>query len=141
VGSLTRAGLLLGLLVVAGCGSTTGGGDAAEPPPQPRYDLRITLWQTGKSGASREATLTCDPNGGTHPDPAAACAALDAHPEALHPVPGDVACTQIYGGDEVAEVKGTGPDGAALRAILNRSNGCEIARWDALAPVVDLRGA
>ena len=28
------------------------------------------------------------PDGGTHPDPAKACAALDAHPEALHPVPG-----------------------------------------------------
>ena len=141
MGPLARAGLLLGLLVVAGCGSATGGGDVAEPPPQPRYDLQITLWPTGKSGASRLATLTCDPNAGTHPDPAAACAALDAHPEALHPVPGDVACTEIYGGDQVAEVKGTGPDGAALRAILNRSNGCEIARWDALAPVLDLRGA
>ena len=137
MGPLARAGLLVGLLVVAGCGSETGGGDAAEPPA-PAYDLAITYWPEGKDGESRTATLTCDPNGGTHPDPAKACAVLDAHPEALHPVPMDVACTEIYGGDQVAEVKGTGPDGAELQAILNRTNGCEIARWDALAPVIDL---
>jgi hypothetical protein len=65
-----------------------------------------------------------------------ACAALDAHPEALHPVPGDVACTEIYGGDQVAEIQGTGRDGTNVRAILNRTNGCEIARWEALASVV-----
>ena len=140
MGPLGRAGLLLCLLVAAGCGSGTGGGDAAEPPPQPGYDLQITYWPTGKDGESLEATLTCDPNGGTHPEPAKACAALDAHPEALHPVAMDVACTQIYGGDQVAEIRGTGPDGATIRAILNRSDGCEIARWDALAPVVELPG-
>ena len=133
VGPLARAALLAGLLVLAGCGSATGGGDAAEPPQKPRYDLKITLWPKGKDGPSRTATLTCDPNGGTHPDPAAACAALDAHPEALHPVPGDVACTEIYGGDQVALIEGDG-----MRVILNRTNGCEIARWDALAPVVEI---
>ena len=137
VGPLARAALLVGLLLVAGCGSGTGGGDAAEPP-EPAYDLQITYWPDGKDGESRTSTLTCDPNGGTLADPAQACAALEAHPEALHPVPGDVACTQIYGGDQVAEVEGTGPEGTKLRAILNRSNGCEIARWDALAPVVEL---
>jgi hypothetical protein len=133
VGPLARAGLLLCLLVAAGCGSSTGGGDAAEPPPQPRYDLEITYWPEGKDGESRTATLTCDPDGGTHPDPARACAGLDAHPEALHPVPGDMACTQIYGGDQVVLIEGEG-----VHAVLNRSNGCEIARWDALAPLLEL---
>ena len=133
MGPLARAGLLLYLLAAAGCGSSTGGGDAAEPPPQPRYDLQITYWPEGMDGESRTATLICDPNGGTHPDQAKACAALDAHPEALHPVPGDMACTQIYGGDQVALIEGDG-----VHAVLNRSNGCEIARWDALAPVLEL---
>jgi hypothetical protein len=140
VGPLSRAALLLCLLAAAGCGSSTGGGDAAEPPPQPRHDLQITYWPEGQDGESRTATLTCGPEGGTHPDPAKACAALDAHPEALHPVPMDTACTEIYGGDQVAEVQGSGPAGANVRAILNRSNGCEIARWDALAPVLELPG-
>jgi hypothetical protein len=140
VGPLSRAALLLCLLAAAGCGSSTGGDDAAEPPPQPRHDLQITYWPEGQDGESRTATLTCGPEGGTHPDPAKACAALDAHPEALHPVPMDTACTEIYGGDQVAEVQGSGPAGANVRAILNRSNGCEIARWDALAPVLELPG-
>ncbi len=135
MGPLARAGLLLCLLVAAGCGSGTGGGGAPEPAPEPRYDLQITYWPEGKDGESRKATLTCDPNGGTHPDPSQACAALDAHPEALHPVPMDMACTEIYGGDQVALVEGSG-----VHAILKRSNGCEIARWDALAPVVEISG-
>ena len=138
VGPLARFGLLLGLLVMAGCGSATGGGDAAESPAQPRYDLQITFWPEGKDGESHTAALTCDPDGGTHADPMNACAALDAHTEALHPVPGDVACNEIYGGDQVAEVKGTGPEGTMIRAVLNRTNGCEIARWDALAPLIEL---
>ena len=44
-----------------------------------------------------------------------------------------MACTEIYGGDQVALVEGSG-----FRAILNRTNGCEIARWDALAPVLEI---
>jgi len=126
------------VLAAVGCGSNTEvAGDDLEAPT-PRYDLTITYWPGGKDGPSRTATLTCDPTGGTHPNPPKACGALDAHPETLHPVPGDVACTEIYGGDQVAEVKGAGPGGAPIRAILNRTNGCEIARWDALAPLLEL---
>jgi hypothetical protein len=46
-----------------------------------------------------------------------------------------MACTQIYGGDQVARIRGDN-----LQATFNRTNGCEIARWDALAPVLDLGG-
>jgi Subtilisin inhibitor-like len=130
MGPLARAGLVLVVLAVAGCGS---GSTTIGTIGQPRYDLTITYWPHGKSGPSSTATLTCDPNGGTHPDPAKACAALAAHPEALHPVPLDMACTQIYGGDQVATIEGDG-----LHATFNRSGGCEIARWDALAPVLEI---
>ena len=134
MGPLVRGALLAAVLVAAGCGSGTGGGDAAAPPTtQPRYDLTITYWPNGEDGPSSTATLTCDPNGGTHPDADKACAALDAHPEALHPVPTDMACTQIYGGDQVATIEGDG-----TRAMFNRSDGCQIARWDALAPVLEI---
>jgi hypothetical protein len=134
VGPLARAGALLALLLATACGSTPGGdssgsGDRA----QPRYDLTVTYWPSGLDGKSSSASLTCDPNGGTHPQLDKACAALEAHPEALHPVPLDLACTEIYGGDQVARVTGQG-----LRANFNRTNGCEIARWDALAPLLEL---
>jgi hypothetical protein len=134
VGPLARAGLALAVLAVAaaGCGSGSGG-DTGSAPAQPRWDLTITYWAQGRDGPSSTASLTCEPNGGTHPEPEKACAALDAHPEALHPVPLDIACTQIYGGDQVARVTGAG-----LKANFNRTNGCEIARWDALAPVLEI---
>ena len=131
MGTLSRAALALVVLVAAGCGSSTG--DTGSVPAQPRYDLTITYWPQGKGGPSSTATLTCDPSGGTHPDPAKACAALEAHPEALHPVPLDTACTQIYGGNQIALVSGSG-----LHAIFNRTDGCQIARWDALAPVLEI---
>jgi len=100
---------------------------------EPLYDLTVTYWPEGRDGQNSSATLTCDPDGGTHPDPAEACAALRAHPEALHPVPLDMACTEIYGGDQVAQIESQG-----LQATFNRTDGCEIARWDALAPVLEI---
>ena len=130
MGALAGGFVALAVLVAAGCGN---GGGSQSQPNQPRYDLTVALWSHGRGGPERTATLTCDPTGGSHPHPAAACGALAAHPEALHPVPLDMACTQIYGGDQVARVEGAG-----LQATFNRTNGCEIARWDALAPVLDL---
>jgi hypothetical protein len=87
----------------------------------------------GRGGEARTATLTCDPDGGSHPDPVSACDALLEHEEALEPVAGDVACTQIYGGDQVATLSGAG-----VNASFSRANGCEISRWDKLAPLLDL---
>jgi hypothetical protein len=88
-------------------------------------------------------TLTCDPAGGDHPDPADACAALEAARAAslnpLEPVPANMACTEIYGGEQTAVIDGT-LDGEPFRTELSRVNGCEIARWDALTPVVVVPG-
>jgi hypothetical protein len=128
VGSLAR-GLALLLAVLAGCGSE---GVASSTP---RYDLRITFWPQGSGSDARTATLTCDPDGGSHPDPARACDALLAHEDALAPVAGDVACTELYGGPQMATIWG-----ATFRARFERTNGCEIARWDALKPVLEFPG-
>ncbi|MBI4943281.1 MAG: hypothetical protein HY830_21250 [Actinobacteria bacterium] len=77
--------------------------------------------------------LECDPPGGDHPDPAAACAALDAKgATALLPVPKDQMCTMVYGGPERASVEGTWR-GNPVSTTFDRSNGCEIARWAALS--------
>jgi Subtilisin inhibitor-like len=122
---------LFSLALAAGCGGTEAAGD--DRPP--RYDLTITYWATGRGGEARSATLTCDPDGGSHPDPVSACDALLDNEEALEPVAGDVACTQIYGGDQVATLSGAG-----VNASFSRANGCEISRWDKLAPLLDLSG-
>lgn len=113
-------------------------------PPTPAgsvaADLTVELDETG-SGAVIRMTLTCAPAGGDHPDPAAACAALE-QPDALEafaPVPRNVACTELYGGPQVATVVGT-VDGQAVRADFSRVNGCEIGRWDTLAPLLGSTG-
>ena len=55
----------------------------------------------------------------------------------LGPVAGDVACTQIYGGPETAEVTGSFR-GEPVDARFNRTNGCEIDRWERLLPLLEL---
>jgi subtilisin inhibitor-like len=119
---------LAALALLAGCGSD-GAGSSAEP----RYDVTIVFWPEGAEGESRQATLRCDPDGGTHSDPNGACDALLENEDALEPVAGDLACTQIYGGDQLATITGAG-----VQASFSRANGCEIARWDALRPVLEL---
>ena len=122
------APLFAALVLLAGCGEASEAGGSATP----RYDITVIYWPEGPDGESREATLTCDPDGGSHPDPAGACDALLENEDALEPVPGDVACTEIYGGDQVATITGS------VDARFSRANGCEIDRWDRLAPVLEL---
>ena len=100
--------------------------------------LTITV-DPGGGEDVQQYSLTCDPSGGDHPDPDGACSALadaaDAEPNPLDPVPADVACTEIYGGDQTAVVEGT-LAGEPVRAELSRTNGCEIDRWDALVALL-----
>jgi hypothetical protein len=116
---------------------TTGSPTAA--PAAVGASLTVTLDETG-TGAVRTMTLTCDPVGGDHPDPPAACAALAAAgPGAFDPPPGDLMCTQLFGGPQVALVEGT-VGGVPVSARFSRTDGCEIGRWDALAPLLGSTG-
>ena len=96
--------------------------------------LTITVTE-GPDAQPQTWTLTCDPVGGTHPDAAAACAALAAVEDPFKPVDKNMACTEIYGGPQTATVEGT-YRGTAVNASFNRTNGCEISRWDAIAPTL-----
>ncbi|MDP9417683.1 MAG: subtilase-type protease inhibitor [Actinomycetota bacterium] len=133
-------GAVLVLLVaaVAGCG---GRGEearvAADATPDRGTRLDITV-DTG-DGPPSSWTLTCDPDGGTHPEPGRACAALAAVDDPFAPVPSDMLCTQVYGGPQIATVRGTWR-GRAVDARYQRTNGCEIARWDRLAAVFGTSG-
>jgi hypothetical protein len=144
-----RAGVVLLValiaLLAAGCGSDSdddgsagGGGESTEPQPGPATDLTITFWPEGPDGESIEATLTCDPAGGTHPNPEAACSILAADPEALEPVAPDMTCTMIFGGPEQATVVGV-VNGEEVDAAFERSNGCELDRWDRMAVLLQVR--
>jgi hypothetical protein len=127
-------------LVVAGCGTESGGGAGegeTEPGASPATSLEILVWAEGEGqGEPRRYTLSCDPPSGDHPDPAAACAALERlGAKAFAPVPPDVLCTQIYGGPGEAQVRGT-VAGEEVDARLAYNDGCQIARWNKLRAVV-----
>ncbi|MGP3966602.1 SSI family serine proteinase inhibitor [Streptomyces sp. 6N223] len=102
--------------------------------------LVITITESGETDGTYE--LYCDPaRGFPHPEPLEACDALHrAEEEApggdpFAPVPDDALCTYMYGGPAVAQVEGTW-QGEPVNARFERSDGCEIARWDRLVPAL-----
>lgn len=128
--------LLLCLAALAGCGEDDEAA-APAPTPAPRLaDLRISVDPDGRGPeGARTATVRC-----AAPSESAACgAAARLRPRDLEPVPRDVACTQIFGGPERARVTGT-LRGEPVDARFSRSNGCEIARWEAVQPLLEAAG-
>jgi hypothetical protein len=84
--------------------------------------LTITLFPQGLDGPKREWVVRCPG--------AAACARLEAGGRDLfQPTPRGILCTDIYGGPQVAYVRGS-LDGRRLWARFSRSDGCQIARWN-----------
>lgn len=85
----------------------------------------------------RHWELTCRPAGGDHPDPEAACADLAAAggAAAFEEVPADRPCTFIYGGPQVARVKGHVGD-TPIDTEFTKSGGCEMQRYEDLGAVL-----
>jgi hypothetical protein len=125
--------VLLGLaLVAAGCGEDDGGASA----PAPFADLHVTVDKDGDGGAgAKSVTVRCGPASDSRE-----CAALaEMKASAFRPTAGTVACTEQYGGPQVATVKGT-LHGKPVDARFSRTNGCEIARWNKAADVLGAAG-
>ena len=94
--------------------------------------LRV-VYRASAGALPHVATLRCDPPRGTVPRPAAACRRLAAGGRALFaPTPPGVACTQIYGGPQIAVITGT-LAGRQLWASFRRRDGCEVDRWNRVA--------
>ncbi|WP_052029086.1 SSI family serine proteinase inhibitor, partial [Streptomyces aurantiacus] len=115
------------------------------PERSSAHRLTITVDGTGGAGDGTY-TLECAPagaNGGTHPSPDDACERLDQlaanGTDPFEPVPGDALCTEQYGGPETAHITGTW-QGRAVDAEFSRTDGCRIARWDGLVPVLPASG-
>jgi hypothetical protein len=117
------AALTLAALAVAGC----GGKGSSEGSTSRTADLQISLSVKGSEQPSKLWTLHC-PAGGTLPDAAAACTKLGEIDDPFAPVPKGTACTQIYGGPEIASVSGTF-DGKPVDTQFSRGDGCELERW------------
>ena len=141
---------------LAGCGSTdaakmTGSGSgspggAASPagPASPAAagptgSLVITV--RADAGATPVRwTLTCDPPRGTHPDAAAACAALGRVKDPFAPIPRGVMCPMIVGGPQIATITGTW-NGEPVDAAFSKRDGCQTGRWNNIGPVFGSVGA
>ncbi|HEU4909899.1 MAG TPA: SSI family serine proteinase inhibitor [Propionibacteriaceae bacterium] len=107
--------------------STPGEASTATPAEPGSTDLTIVV----RDGSGKTSTwrLTCDPTGGTHPDPKTACRVLRANGAAALPaVPKDKVCAQIYGGPETATITGTWR-GNKIISRFARNDGCQISRW------------
>lgn len=120
-------------LLVAGCGSV-----AEDTPAPPRgTQLEITVWPKGEgSGSPLRTTLSCDPASGDVADPEAGCAAIAAKGASLfEPTPAGRSCTELYGGPQEARVTGS-VFGQGVNSRFSRTDGCEIARWDAITSLV-----
>ena len=124
--------VLVGVLVttLTGCGADTPTDD----------ELKSTLEmsaQADEKSAPRTASLTCPGEKAKDRD---ICAALDVvAPKVFEPVPVDQACTAIYGGPRKATVTGTYQD-EPVSAVFTQENGCEIARWNQIRPVLEALG-
>ncbi|WP_456566091.1 SSI family serine proteinase inhibitor [Blastococcus sp. SYSU D00695] len=127
--------MLLALVAAAGCADRPGGGDAGAPPPPPADGLTVAV-DRGAGGPVEEYTLTCGGDAaGTLPDPRAACEHLAGRDAPFAALPPDVACTEQYGGPQTARVTGRWA-GEAVDLALSRTDGCRIAQWDSLGPLL-----
>ncbi len=111
---------------------------------QGNAELAITVVPS-QGAAEVDYTLVC--TSGTpaqessHPNAAAACAAIKANPDILAPAAQGTsqACTQQYGGPQKATITGV-VDGVAVDSSFARTNGCEISAWDAAKDVLGAAG-
>jgi hypothetical protein len=159
---LALAGAMGALTALAATGPATAAGPPdlhAAVPPAKADHLRIAVADAGALGQDRTYSLLCHPAGGTHPQPEKACAALDAAVKdgrmdastaadrtrraklggPFAPVPSGTPCTMMHGGPATARITGIW-HGKSVDARFDRSNGCEMSRWDRLVPALpDLR--
>ena len=127
------AAALVACLALAACGEDD---DEPAAPAGSLAGLTVTVDPDGEgSRPARRATIRCD----SAEDSALCRVVARVPPKAFEPTPGNVACTQQYGGPQTATVEGT-LRGDPVSAEFSRVNGCEIARWRDAALLLDAAG-
>lgn len=136
-------GLLLAAAALSGCGEGDDPGATQPPATTTTSAGEIALkveFDEGPGGKRTTGELTCrdgeaSASGALFDGKAAAALCTQARQlaELLTTQPAkDRMCTQIYGGPETARVTGT-IDGTKVDRRFARTNGCEIADFDAAA--------
>ncbi|ASN18847.1 SSI family serine proteinase inhibitor [Arthrobacter sp. YN] len=107
-------------------------------------ELSITLVESPEA-APQTFTLVCADGvpaaESNHPTAAEACTSIKNSPAILSPAPTktDQACTMQYGGPATAKVTGA-VDGKEVTAAFSRTDGCQIALWDAAKSILGSDG-
>jgi hypothetical protein len=132
--SVARIAAVAIAFAVAGCAADRE--EPAAPNPEPTI-VRITLDPDGSGPqAPRRTLLECPSERRVR-----ACERLQRlSAEAFKPVPREAICTMIYGGPQTARIVGV-IDGRPVNARFCRRNGCEIARWERVDPILTLARA
>ncbi|GAB4098141.1 serine protease inhibitor [Sinomonas halotolerans] len=132
--AVLAAPALASVLFLAACGSPAPpAGASPSSDGEPTAELTVVVVRA-PGEPEQEWMLTCDGlsplPGSTHPTAAEACALIHDRPEVLSPPDPHQACTEQYGGPDVARVTGT-LRGAPVDRTFDRTNGCGISSWDA----------
>jgi hypothetical protein len=129
------------LAVLAACGGSdpgAGGNPSAAPSaaaPAAEDSLAVEL-DRGDGAEPERYTLDCAGTvDGDLPDAAAACTALQGLTDPFAALPADQLCTEQFGGPQTARITGRWA-GKAVDLDLARTNGCQIAQWNRLAPLL-----
>lgn len=125
--------LTRGLLPALAAATALGGLLAPTATAAPATDLTISVYDP-LAPVVREYRLTCDPDGGTHPRPKAACEAIRRSPGTIKPPPPTAHCYDRVFGPQRAKVSGL-LFGVDVAATFSRVNSCEEDRWQAWLPV------
>jgi hypothetical protein len=132
------------ILALAGCGTATtpGGGSSASgrpsasstPSAAPAAKVSLTFTMTGMPGQPVQRwTLRCDPPGGTHQDPAAACAALLRMKDPFAARPRRMICPMILASGRQIVVTGNWFGTKVHRHILD--GGCDLALFGSVSKI------
>ncbi|MEU1436074.1 SSI family serine proteinase inhibitor [Streptomyces sp. NPDC005775] len=136
----------LAALASAAPGATAAAGPLPLPLPLPLLQnddtsthLTVVVAGSGNPEADGTYELECDPARGSHPVARQACDRLAQLPgesaDPFAPVSRNAMCTQQFGGPATARITGTW-QGRPVDSTFERTNGCEIGRWNSLRPVL-----
>jgi len=145
---------------VAGCGAVTAPGPGAAAPaasasrhpspaasrpgqsasaapasrPASAAKIAVTITVRGMPGAApKRWTLRCDPPGGTHPNPVAACRALLQFWNPYLARPRRLVCPMIAASVDQADIRGLWFGHRVHKLVVD--GGCDVRLWSALSPV------
>lgn len=136
----------LAAIAAAAPAATAATGPFPLPLPLPLLQnddagTRLTVVVAGSGNPEADGTyeLECEPAGGSHPVAQQACDRLAQLPgesaDPFAPVSRSAMCTQQFGGSATARITGTW-QGRHIDSTFERTNGCEIGRWNSLRPVL-----